>query len=309
MVHILTHNDLDGYAAGYVALRHFGEQNCDIEHFCYDREPDIEKYGEGDIIVITDYSLTNDQYRQILAQIGDEGHLIWLDHHITAIKRYQEADDVFCEGIRSTKYCGAALTWFYFQDFDTEDVEGLPYEIMIEKLPEWLRLVDAWDTWKTDSIYRHNAELFNLGVSNKLSIHLMECIDKVPSLIYDYIELGEHYEEFKNDWAKQFREKYMFDVTIDGNLFGVDKNLSMCILNLGCANSTYFGDNIDKYDVCMTICFNGREFVVSFYSNKDYVNCAEAATHFGGGGHKGAAGCAMRDSSLLLAFTVKPEND
>lgn len=71
MVHILTHNDLDGYSAGYVVLEHFGEENCDIEHYNYDREPDFSNINEGDRVVITDYSLSNEQYRQILAKVRD----------------------------------------------------------------------------------------------------------------------------------------------------------------------------------------------------------------------------------------------
>ena len=212
MVHILTHNDLDGYSAGYVVLQHFGKENCNIEHFWYDREPAIEKYGEGDTVVITDYSLTNDQYRQILAQIGETGDLIWLDHHITAINRYQEEKDLYLDGLRSTKWCGAALAWFYFNDFDTVDVEEIPYEELVERLPLWLRLVDAWDTWKTNSPYRRNAELLNLALCNELS---MENIEKIAKDVKVYsanllkpLNTGKIYEKYRDTWTKQFREKY-----------------------------------------------------------------------------------------------------
>lgn len=305
MVHIITHNDLDGYSAGYVALQHFGEQNCDIEHFNYDKEPVIEGYKEGDTVIITDYSLTNDQYRQILAKIGDSGNLIWCDHHITAIDRYGKEPDLCLKGIRSTKYCGAVLTYLYLEtDLDTEDVEKMSYDQIMFRVPEYLRYVDAWDTWKLDVPYRQNAEYLNIAVGSRLSIPL---IGEVKDCLRDYIDIGKRYVEFRDDWAKQFREKYMFDVEIDGELFGYNDRLKMAILNLGCANSTYFGDNIDKFDVCMTICFNGKNFICSFYSNKDYIDCSKAASHFGGGGHKGAAGCTLADSKFLLDFISKGE--
>ena len=272
MVHILTHNDLDGYSAGYIVLQHFGKENCDIEHFNYDREPAIEKYGEGDTVVITDYSLSNDQYRQILAQIGDDGDLIWLDHHITAIKRYNEEADLCAQGIRSTKWCGAALTWFYFNDFDTEDVENIPYEELVERLPLWLRLVDAWDTWKTDSKYRKDAEMLNVSVGSRLS---MDLIAEMIDFLQDYIDTGRQYVEYRDQWSKQFRDKYMFiEDDVPGKQFGTDRNLKIAILNLGCANSTYFGEQIDECDVCMTFCYNGKQFVISVYSNKDDVDCS-----------------------------------
>lgn len=229
MVHILTHNDLDGYSAGYLVLQHFGKENCNIEHFNYDREPAIEKYGEGDTVVITDYSLTNDQYRQILAQIGETGDLIWLDHHITAIKRYNEEADLYTQGIRSTKWCGTALTWFYFNDFDTEDVENIPYEELVEKLPLWLRLVDAWDTWKLDSKYRADAEYLNISVGSRLS---MELIAEMIDCLQDYVDTGKQYVEFRDQWSKQFRDKYMFKKKIPGTNFGVDREIEIAVLNI-----------------------------------------------------------------------------
>lgn len=300
MVHILTHSDLDGYSAGYVVLQHFGKKNCNIEHFNYDREPVIEKYGEGDTVVITDYSLSNDQYRQIFAQIGETGDLIWLDHHISAINRYHEEKDLYLQGLRSTKYCGAALAWFYFNDFDTEDVENIPYEELVEKLPLWLRLVDAWDTWKTDSPYRRNAELLNLALCNELS---MENIARIArdDIVYTYnllkpISTGKLYEKYKDMWAKQFREKYMFILEDNpGEQFGTHRKIRIAMMNIGCANSTFFGEYINECDVCITFCCNGQEFVVSAYSSKDDIDCSLFAKNHGGGGHKGAAGCIVAD--------------
>ena len=63
------------------------------------------------------------------------------------------------------------------------------------------------------------------------------------------------------------------------------------MLHIGCASSKDLGDVIDDVDVCITECFNGRQWVVSFYSNKEDIDCSYAAKVFGGGGHKGAAGC------------------
>lgn len=290
MVHIFTHNDLDGYSAGYVALQHFAGTRCAIEHLNYDKEPDISDLMEGDIVVITDYSLSNDQYRQILSIIGDEGHLIWCDHHITAINRYHEDEDLCCEGLRSTKYCGAVLTYLYFQDWDTEDVENMEYNDLMSHVPYWLRVVDAWDTWKLNVPYREDAEYLNMGIGMNLSI---EAIDDMTRHIQKYVALGKHYSEFRDNWAKQFRDKYMFYKHIPGKNFGVNRTIKTAVLNVGCANSLYFGDVVDDVDVCVTMCFNGENWTVSLYSNKTDIDCSMCAKIFGGGGHKGAAGCSF----------------
>lgn len=290
MVHILTHNDLDGYAAGFVVLEHFGKENCDIVHLNYDKEPAIENFKQGDKVFITDYSLTNDQYRQIKELVGED-NLVWCDHHITAIKRYEEDENLFIDGIRSTKYCGAVLTWCYFNDIDTDEIDNcLSYDELMLRLPAYLRYVDAWDTWKLDSPYREDAEYLNISVGSRLS---MELIAEMKDCLKDYIDTGKTYVEFRNQWSKQFREKYMFKKKMPGTNFGVNREIEMAVLNIGCANSTYFAEEIDNVDVCVTMCFNGKDWTVSLYSNKSDIDCSICAKMFGGGGHKGAAGCSF----------------
>ena len=288
MIHIFTHNDLDGYSAGYVILQALKDKNCKITHLNYDKEPALEEIKSGDTVYITDYSLTNDQYRQILELVGDEGHLIWCDHHISAIERYNEDNTLFLEGIRSTKYCGALLTWCYFNNIDTDEIENiLSYQDICDRAPEWLLIVDAWDTWKLDSEYRRDAELLNLAVANILSDDIMP---DIVARVRDYIKIGRHYEAYRNQWARAFRDKYMFKKEIDGSIFGVDRKITVASMNIGCANSTYFGEVVDEVDVCMTQCFDGQKWTVSLYSNKKDIDCSKAAKTFGGGGHKGAAG-------------------
>lgn len=291
MVHILTHNDLDGYASGYIVSNHFSSQEKAFTILNYDKEPDLEKIKPGDIVTITDYSLTNSQYREILERVGDDGHVIWCDHHISAIERYNEDPDLAVEGIRSTKYCGAILTWCYFNDLDTDDIENTPYDEFIHKIPYWLRLVDAWDTWKLDSKYREEAELLNLAVQNILSMELMAKLDLSENSYKDYVEKGRNYREFRNQWSKALRDQYLFYKVQHGGFFGVDRMITLAVLNVGNANSEFFGDEINKVDVCVTMCFNGRKWKVSLYSNKPDIDCSKAATIFGGGGHKKAAGC------------------
>ena len=288
MVHILTHNDLDGYASGYIVSDHFSSQEKAFTILNYDKEPDLSKIKPGDIVTITDYSLTNSQYREILERVGDDGQLIWCDHHVTAIDRYNEDEDLAVDGIRSTKYCGAVLTWCYFNDIDTDDIENTPYDELILKIPHWLRLVDAWDTWKLDSKYREEAEALNLAVQSNLSMDLMA---KLGECYQDYVEIGRSYRDFRNQWSKALRDQYLFYKVQRGDNFGVDRMITLAVLNVGNANSEFFGDIINKVDVCVTMCFDGKKWKVSLYSNKSDIDCSYAAKIFGGGGHKGAAGC------------------
>jgi len=289
LVHILTHNDLDGYSAAYIVQKHFGKENCNITHSNYDKEPDFSGIEEGDTVVITDYSYSNDQYRQILAKIGETGKLIWLDHHISAINNYNEDEDLEIDGIRSTKFCGAALAYFFFDcGYIAEEVYANATE---HELPYWLKLVDAWDCWKLDSPLRTDAEYFNMALANQLSIEKIAELAENQDLIQDYIDIGKTYTEFRDSWAEHFCDKYMFTRKLSGWLFNSPRDIDVAVLNIGCASSKYFGDIINQVDVCITECFNGENWTVSFYSSKDDIDCAYAAKVFGGGGHKGAAGC------------------
>ena len=231
----------------------------------------------------------------MLDLVGDNGHVVWCDHHITAIDRYQKDKDLCLEGIRSTKYCGAALIWCYFNDIDTEDIETISYEELTSRMPKWLRLVDAWDCWKLDSQYREEAEALNIAIGSRLND---ENFDEYVNHFEDYISVGFHYINFRDSWSKQLRDKYMFKKVLPGYIFNSDrKEVTAAILNLGCANSSYFGDTVNEVDVCVTMCFNGTSWSVSLYSNKDYVDCSYCAKMHGGGGHKGAAGCSFKQVS------------
>lgn len=289
MVHILTHNDLDGYSAGYIVSKHFGSENCDVTILDYTCEPAIEHFKKGDTVVITDYSLTNDQYRQILKKVGDSGHLIWCDHHKTAIERYMEDEDVCCGGLRHTGYCGAVLTYLYFETgLDMSDLDLLPTKIILDQLPIWLRYVDAWDTWKLKSRYRAGAEALNIATQGCLSLDIISQIEKNPR---KFIKRGKVCLSYRDQWAKSFRDSYMFYKKMDGKLFGAEREVDVCVLTLGQANSQYFGEEVEKADVCLTQCFNGEGWKVSVYSNKIDIDCGHFCKNFGGGGHKGAAGC------------------
>ena len=238
--------------------------------------------------------MPNEEYHKILDLIGTNGHLIWLDHHITAIDRYNEDSSLNLEGIHSTKVCGAALAYLYFVKGLTQDeIDNMDTENLTKLLPYWLALVDIWDTWKIDSPIRKNAEALCMGISNFLTIDEIDKIATDSDYLMHYIDKGYTYMEYQQSWCKNFRDKYMFTRKMSGYLFNVNRDVEVAILNIGCASSKYFGEELDNYDVCITQCFNGEKWTVSFYSSKPDIDCSYAAKVFGGGGHKGAAGCSF----------------
>lgn len=304
MIHILTHNDLDGYAAGYVVSKHFGEVPQKVYHHNYDQDFDIDVLNEGDVLTITDYSIPPEKLFEALEKVGQSGRIIWCDHHHTAITNWvdyvthNDCDINRIEGIRDVQYCGAMLTYLYLEDEHLSNMssERLLEELdnvnkIVEMVPRWLRLVDAWDTWKLNSIYRIESEYLNIALKDDLSLELIDDIASDKTCLTYWIQTGYNYNDYKDKWAKAFNKSYGFDKIIPGHLFGVECDVLARVLTIGNSNSTYFGDDIKRCDVCITQCFDGKGWRVSLYSNKDTIDVSICAKIHGGGGHKGASGC------------------
>ena len=324
MIHIFMHEDADGYAAGYQVAKYYNEGFPTINNkikfhvMNYSTEFPINEINSDDIVYIVDFSIEPDMMIKLLKVTED---VIWIDHHVSAIKKYddwyqliEEATGVdYIDGLRVVGLSGCALTWI-FLNLDISEIHKYQYkkeEDFVLNLkqnfgfaPIWLRLINDWDVWE------HNipeTKPFMTCLSTQLSITKMQLLDidayeETPlgkcqiddidrtDLLKRIIDLGKAYIEYRTAWSKQLRDKYGFET----NIIGPDKkSYSMFVLNVGNANSEYFGDYIDKYDIVSTFCFDGIKYNYSMYSNKDFVDCAELCRYFGednGGGHKGAAG-------------------
>lgn len=80
-----------------------------------------------------------------------------------------------------------------------------------------------------------------------------------------------------------------FEATIDGHkCFAV--NMAMM------SSDDFIIDNPEDYELFVGFSFNGKLWNYSLRSNK--VDCSEIAKKFGGGGHKGAAGCNTKEFIL-----------
>lgn len=330
MFHVFMHNDADGFASGYQIIKHLKEtvniKKDDYQYHImdYSKKFPFDLIKPEDIIFIVDYSIEPEEMIKLLDITKD---VIWIDHHISAIEKYSNSnldleDANYIDGLRVNGLSGCALTWIYCNlnwsemhkhqfNTDKDFLNALKQDFSFA--PIWLRLINDWDIWEHKI---PETKPFMIALNNILSIETIqkldedsventpigECqIDRIDrtKFLKDLIETGNKYIDYRNHWASQLRDRYGYDT----NIVGPDnKSYSMYLLNLGNANSEYFGDKIDEYDIVTTFCFNGIKYNYSMYSNKDYVNCAELCRYFGvdnGGGHKGAAGFTNKD----LLFT------
>lgn len=308
---IFHHNDADGFAAGYLVKEYY-QNHKDMDEFTtkliemdYMKEFPLNDINKDDIVYIVDYSINPEIMIQLLRITKN---VFWIDHHISSINKYIEWEDLIREvndnnrikGIRCNGISGCELTWLYLfggfkgQEESTPEAEYTDRYLRIasKNAPRFIKLIGDWDIWKHEY---EETKPFIIALNTVLSLDTMDKLNR--DLSYEYLDklinLGKDYIFYRNSWSEQFRKRYGFETTIVNN----DKVYSTYCLNLGNANSEYFGDLINKYDICITFCFNGKVFNYSMYSNKEYVNCAELCQYFGstsknpnGGGHKGAAG-------------------
>ena len=340
-VKIIHHNDADGYVSAYIAYKNYKDKYKDIEfiEMDYSKKLTLENFTNQDIIIIVDFSI---EPKEMIDLLKITKNVIWIDHHITAIEKYNDWYDLIkeatgveeIEGLRFNGLAGCELTWLYFTNRYTNSKEINYDEALyeLELAPLYIQLTGDWDVW------RHNIEYtkpFMIALSNILSMDVIEKLDedaysmveldvlknkginqKVPALKIDLdemtylkelIDTGNKYIDYRNHWSSQFRDRYGFS----SDLLGPNgEHYNIYCMNIGNANSEFFGNKIDEYDAVVSMCFNGKDWNYSMYSNKDNVECGTLCRYLGvdnGGGHKGAAG--FRHNDLLFRANLTSEDE
>lgn len=269
------HNDLDGHCAGALVRMYMDDEN---EHYSRSdfiesdyRSLDIDKVEPFEQVIFVDYSFTEttEHYLRKLIHMGCD--IIWIDHHTSSINLCKENPDLNAlEGIRNEDYSGAALTYMYL------------YNVSYPMVPEYVKLVSDYDTWKLD---RPEPALFKLGMDaqdNDVDSNIWDQLASLSYMMDDIIEDGRTINRYLDLDLKSYRESYGFEATTqDGDIVYVVNRKS---------NSWIFGELIDKYVAVISYVFDGTQYVYSVFSSDANFDCSEFAETYGGGGHKGAAG-------------------
>lgn len=320
MIRVYHHNDADGLASAFLIAKECVKKNKEYEliEMDYSKSFPIENITSEDTVYILDYSIEPAEMIKLL-RITDK--VIWIDHHKSAIERYKDwsksivyPDIELVEGIRQVGISGCALTYLYLEGYDytsmkeEDKLNRMYYDF--DLAPLYLQLINDWDVWN------HNipeTKPFMTALNIKLDISIIADLDEdayemTPlgrcmigdlertSLAMQLIHNGDKYIEYRKVWSEQLRDRYGFTTFIyDADR---DRQLEAYVLNIGNANSEFFGGKINQYDLIISVCFDGERFRYSLYSNKDYVDCGKLARQFGvdnGGGHPGAAGFIHKD--------------
>ena len=277
MIKIFHHNDADGYAAAWAAVKHIKEQGSAIgkkkEYECIE-----VKYGDSvvshidnkDSVMILDFSVLPDEMDKILDKTSD---VIWIDHHQSVIEKYENYSK-HIEGVRKNGVAACVLTWNYF--FPTK------------ALPHFIELIADYDVWIL--AFEHTMAFQAYLYSDELS-PVEEWGSFVDQDNLDTaIKHGYYIKSLDERKNKVLIDKHSYKATWGScNILAVNTSLR---------GSPIFGDKIKDYDFVAVYSHDGEKFTCSLYSDK--MKCVEYAKLMGGGGHDRACGFQCKE----LPWTV-----
>lgn len=273
---VFHHNDLDGRCSAYLVYKHHNDgKKAEFIEINYNKQFPFEKVLLNEDVFIVDFSISPDEMEQLMLITKN---VVWIDHHKTAIEKYKDFETNL-NGIRDDKYCGAMLTYKYFNPEN--------------EVPLYVSLVNDHDLWKFE--YKDMTKSFQLlmdsfyykdwisGFCRAESSHGLEEIIKNGSLLLEY-------------------KKVQNKISADSNSFVINfEGLRFLAINQG-GNSSILESKFDpeKHDAYMLFSMGkDKKFKISLFTEKE-IDLSIIALKYGGGGHKKACGFYIKDINLIL---------
>lgn len=318
---IFYHSDDDGKCAGYWAgklnKRKTGVKDDVIQYIMINYGWPIpwEKISPQELVYIVDFSFLVEDMDKLL-EITE--NVVWVDHHISAIEKYADYDR-HIDGIRLDGAAGCLLTYLYLTCL--VDAEGQEDAAAVEKFhtfgsaeadgqskvaefllslnitpPAFTLLIADWDVWKFD--YGEMTKNFHIGFSmipHRPQDSIWEALQlhhNTFSLCQPIIKEGVVARKYRNHWMKNYCASVGFTAQFkDPSL----QEYSCYAMNLAHISSDDFVIDSTPYDVLIGFSFDGDVWTYSLRSARPAVDVSVIAKHFGGGGHKNAAGFVSKE--------------
>jgi len=279
MIGIYHNRDLDGFCSGAI-IKHL-YPDAKMIGADYGKELDLNEI-DGPVIM-ADVSFPMDFMVKISEKSGKD--FTWIDHHVSAIKAYNAfigTGESFCESVLVDGTAACELTW---------------KELCSDPLPLAVKLLSMYDTWQNkDAAYWDNIILpFQFGM--RLYCNSLETFPTQvfvdEALVLNIIEQGKIVLKYQEQQNEVFC-KSAFECNIDGNR-------AIC-LNTGMFNSGVFKSVYDptKHDIMVPFKYDGKQWIVSFYTTNPKIDCSIIAKNYGGGGHAQASGAQFDDIRKII---------
>lgn len=274
--------------------------------------PDLSEYNR---VILVDISFPKDEMLALNLRLGEK--LIWIDHHqrtVNEVNAYLIEKGIPMEGMVTEDgelKAACELAWEYF----------FPKETM----PEIVRLLGRYDCFGSFGTDEERKVIeFQYGARECITNYeeayekLIQCTRVKESeywRLQAQVVVGQIKEKGKSIYdylCTEAQQVYQngFDISIQQDPDPKDPNnfepprrngwAKFICINKERFNAINFGIDYHAQGYDGQACFfrtKDGKWSFSFYSQT--VDCSAIAKQFGGGGHKGAAGCVVNDETML----------
>ena len=219
--------------------------------------------------------------------------LVWIDHHKSAIDKYEAKGFPKISGYRIDGVAACRLAWQWFMVHHVPQDQELPRkEKFIEREvdePLAVRLAGEYDIWdKRDP----NADLFQMGLRSRnlgpdtWDILLSGPTDPQGDIYVDtLLSAGEGVQFYVREQNESIIKAAGFTIEFEG--------LKFLACNHARYNSHLFTAGLTpEHDGCFGFAWRDGQWAVSLYHapGKEHHDLSKIAAKYGGGGHRGACG-------------------
>jgi oligoribonuclease NrnB/cAMP/cGMP phosphodiesterase (DHH superfamily) len=306
LIHLFTHNDLDGVGCGILAKLAFKEKvkvhynsvgslNYQVADFMEEATPQHQIY-------ITDLSVNEDNAKKLdhfVKELG--GKVQFIDHHKTAI--------------HLNGYNWAAVTVEY-EDGRLTSATSLFYDYLLEKelitrreaLDEVVELIRQYDTWEWDrnnntKAKRLNDLLYMISIDDFVERMLQKLTNADRFNFDDFETQILDMEEQKLERYLRKKRREIVQKPVDDKWVGIIHAESF-LSEIGNA----LGKENPHLDYIAMINMGSKR--ISLRTIHDDVDVSQVAAKFDGGGHAKASGCNLNEQAYKLfvseAFPLEP---
>lgn len=260
--------------------------------------PDLSEYGK---VIMVDISFPKEEMIKLWDKLGVD-NMIWIDHHISAIKDIQDTKWLW-EGRQDTNFAACELTWQYF--------------FPDKPMPEIVRLLGRYDCFGSRGTDEETTVLeFQYGARECISNYkdaynyLHNCLlqEKLNAIENSIWRNGKSIYAYLCTEAKQ-AYKNGFPIEFIG---GKDNSVAHTEKKFICINKERFNPinfgidyHKDGYDGAACFHYDGKVWKWSLYNDNGLVDCSIIAKQYGGGGHQGASGFILNNEQFLTFINNK----
>ncbi len=284
---IVYHSDLDGHASGAVLQAYLKEDNPEMLRMNYDDKFPWDKIKHTSIVYMADFSLQPWSDMERLSESCKR--FVWIDHHKTAIDKYNEWSCRTGKEIQGFRVDGTAACRLCWQ-----------YCFRGSREPQAIYLAGKFDVWQWQDVegaieFQYGTKFYQTDPGTPEGKGFWGKIFRFEKTKYlEIIKQGKLLMEYKKLQNSGYMSDNCFETELDElKVIAVNKK----------GSSQQFDSVWDpkKHDAMLTFAWAKGMWTVSLYTDKESIDVSTIAKRHGGGGHVGAAGF----STSTLPFQLK----